>query len=233
MIHGGAGEQCMELYAAIARAPRWRNGAGARGCGGAGRVRDPARKRSFLASVIASTRHPRSPSCSASWTPRANRASSPAGSRISVGTERAAAPQGAEDPDEHRWRRLIYAELGFRAPWPGSVHPLALGRDPLAHAGSNLNKAASKGPCRQALPTHIPVSPSEPTMNPQHPSWKFSNQSDFQESAMRIHDLTRRGICGHGSTAICGIAATSARSDLSHGQSRSSCRSRQEVARIS
>ena len=28
-IHGGAGEQCMELYAAIARAPRWRNGAGA------------------------------------------------------------------------------------------------------------------------------------------------------------------------------------------------------------
>ena len=81
---------------------------------------------------------------------------------------------------------VIYAELGFGHRLGRGLFILSRSVGSSLTLGSNLNKAdASKGPCRQALPTHIPVSPSEPTMNPQHPSWKLSNQSDFQESAMR------------------------------------------------
>ena len=155
---------------------------------------------------------------------------------IGRAVERAAAPQGAEDPDEHRWRDgRDLRRTRFRATTAAGGCSSSRARSDPRSRGSNLNKAdASKGPCRQALPTHIPVSPSEPTMNPQHPSWKLSNQSDFQESAMRntrlnsAWDMWSRQHC-----YLRDRCYQLALRPIPRSRSRSSCRSRQEVARIS
>ena len=148
-IHGGAGEQCMELYAAIAQridggmaldARSWRRWTRSR----------PSTAKSFRALVTASTRRiPRSPRLLSLVDAARDRGviAGPVCGYRPGGRERAAAPQGTQDPDEHRRRDcgdLRRARL-LRALGPGPFHPLSLGRNPGARLGAVATGRAHQG----------------------------------------------------------------------------------------
>ena len=156
-IHGGAGQQCMELLAAIDADAGQRDATDDGVAGGARATIAPSTARSFPASVIAGTASIRARCGCCSWSPRPSRtASSPAASRVMRKTverlleaeKRSPIPMNIDGATA-----VIYSELGFAPALGRGIFILSRSVGILAHAWEQTGQGGRiKGPMSPDIP---------------------------------------------------------------------------------
>ena len=150
-VHGGAGEQAVELYDAIAARIDAAKRRARRRAGGAGRFRRRARQGHLRASGIASIRSIRARRRCSRWSMRRPRTATCRGRFARIGRaveDELAGRKGKRIPmNIDGATAVIYAELGFPAPLARGLFCLSRSVGILAHAWEQTQQGVrNKGP---------------------------------------------------------------------------------------